>query len=69
MPGAAGSSGRMARLIVEPTDGATVKVVPQLEGLELVDQGIFDRIAMAAHKHKVMISFTVTPYTENEETD
>jgi hypothetical protein len=48
---------------------ATVKVVPQLEGLELVDQGIFDRIALAAHKHKVMISFTVTPYTENEETD
>jgi hypothetical protein len=48
---------------------ATIKVVPQLEGVELIDQGIFDRIAMAANKHRVMISFTVTPYDEDEEKD
>jgi len=43
---------------------ATVRVIPQVDGVELVETNVLDQLAAAARKHQVMVSITVTPYED-----
>jgi len=47
---------------------ARIKIIPQLEAMELLGGSTLDEIATVARKHKVMVSVTVTPYDEDDNT-